>query len=71
MWTKGGTAWDGLSGGRAEPGLLCGCRVDIWEIPHPGSVHPDSDSGNVPKGRSLDQPGKDKGSGMHFRLHLG
>ena len=31
----------------------------------------DGDSGDVLKGRSSDQPGNDKGTGMHSRLHMG
>ena len=36
-----------------------------------GVILPDNDSGNVQEDGYLDQPGKDKGTGMHSWINLG
>ena len=71
MWTIGGAARDELGGGRAEPGVLRGLRADSGEGSHLGALFPDGDSGDVKECRYLDHHGKDEGTDMHPRKHMG
>ena len=71
MWPPGGTAWDGVGGGREQPDILRGRWEDWWKGPHLGTRRPDGVSCDVPTYGTGDEPGEEKGPGVHPQVHLG